>query len=98
MYGNHMQHGPGKIAVLLPAALILLAAVQASAQPASERTVVQAVVDADLAANRILIRWLQVEGVERRFTHYDVLRRAADETTDVADDPSKLMKSFSRFG
>lgn len=47
------------------------------AEPPTERMLVQAVADAN--EPRILIRWLQVEGITRRYDHYDVLRRRANE-------------------
>jgi len=52
------------------------------AQTSLDRTVVQAVADAD--QDRILIRWLQIEGATKRYTHFDVLRRSAQE---IASDP-----------
>ena len=62
-------------------AVLLLAVGPVGAEPPSERTLVSAVADQDL--DRILVRWLQVEGAERRYTHYDVMRREAGQATLV---------------
>ena len=58
--------------------LLLALAAPASAEPPAERTLVNAVADAD--QDRILVRWMWVEGATRRYTHFDVLRRAAGQS------------------
>jgi hypothetical protein len=65
----------------LCALLVSIAATPAGlfAEPASERTIVQAVADA--SANRVLVRWAVVEGVARRYTWYDVLRRTSSQSS-----------------
>lgn len=66
--------------VALAAALAVAITAPSLAEPPAARHVVHAVADAD--APRILVRWNQLDG-PRRFTHYDVLRRAANDTTPV---------------
>ncbi len=46
------------------------------AEPAAERTVVEAT--AETGTSRVLVRWRTLDGA-RRFTHVDVMRRAAHE-------------------
>jgi len=77
--------------------VVLLAAGLVAAEPPSERTLVSAVADAGL--DRILVRWLQVEGAERRFSHFDVLRREADQTTlaQINLDPIGAMTSAAEI-
>lgn len=57
------------------AGLLLASAGAAFAQAGGERTLVQAVADADQP--RILVRWMSVEGTGRRHAIHDVLRRPA---------------------
>ncbi len=63
---------------LMTVAGLLATGAAALAEPPGERTIVTATSDA--GADRILIRWQQVEGTAKRFTHYSVLRRAAGES------------------
>ncbi len=63
-----------------PAMVVVMAAgVITLAEPPVERTIVTATADA--AMNRVLVRWQQVEGSGKRFTHYNVLRREAGAST-----------------
>ena len=48
-------------------------------EPPVERTIVTAT--SDPALNRILVRWQQIEGTQKRFSHYGVLRREAGAIT-----------------
>ena len=77
----------------LSLALLIGVAGPALSEPPAERTLVHAVADTD----RILIRWLQVEGTEHRFTHYDLLRREADQTSFVVlnDDPIGALSTIT---
>lgn len=72
---------------LATAVLVLLLAAPAGAEPPLARHVVEAV--ADGAAPRILVRWNQLEG-PRRFTHYDVMRRRADDAAPVRLNPAPV--------
>lgn len=63
------------------AALGLASIPSAEADPAVARHVVHAVADGDTP--RILVRWNQLDGV-KRFTYYEVRRRAADQVDAVA--------------
>jgi mono/diheme cytochrome c family protein len=94
MMKHHRQIRIVQVAIL---AAILLAAGPAPAEPPLERTLVSAVADGTL--DRILVRWLQVEGTERRFTHYDVMRREAAQTafTQVNQDPVGAMATVAEI-
>ena len=75
---RNIFHRAAWLATAVPLVCFAAAGV-AIAEPTTERTIVTATADA--SQDRILIRWQQVEGIDRRFTHYDVLRREASATT-----------------
>ena len=73
------------MSILIPIAATIAGAL---AEPASERTIVQAVADA--SANRVLVRWAIVEGTAKRYTWYDVLRRTSSQTSFAKLNPGPI--------
>ena len=76
----------GKLMSILVSIAATIAGVLA--EPASERTIVQAVADA--SANRVLVRWAIVEGTAKRYTWYDVLRRTSSQPSFAKLNPDPI--------
>jgi mono/diheme cytochrome c family protein len=68
------------VAVTLLLALAAVPLTASRAEPPEERTVVTAVADSML--DRILVRWRTEEGISR-YSHFDVLRREADDVVFI---------------